>query len=291
MIKSMTGYGKVTQSNDDCSITVEIKSLNSRFFEASTRLSSIFSEQEDLFNKTIKDRCERGKVSTYVSIEFVKSNNQSLVLNTDKLNQYIALVEKVNSELNRNETVPISQLLKIPEVVKTQRNEVSDDFVKLLFETLKLSLDELENIRKLEGANLQADIEKRVKNIQTISKTVEKNSKNQLPELFEKYKERLCQLTSEFSINDDRLYQEIAILVDKKDVTEEIIRLDSHIQLFNTIVKDEEAVGKKLNFLIQEMGRETNTIGSKTDSIEVSHSVVEMKNELEKIREQVQNIV
>ena len=152
-------------------------------------------------------------------------------------------------------------------------------------------MDELENIRKLEGNNLQVDIEKRVENIQSFSIEIEQNSSNLMPVLFEKYKERLNQLTSELTIDNERLYQEIAILVDRKDVTEEIVRLKSHIKLFSSILQDEEIVGKKLTFLIQEMGREINTIGSKTDNIEVSHIVLEMKNELEKIREQMQNIL
>ncbi len=291
MIKSMTGYGKVTQSNDDCSITVEIKSLNSRYFEISTRLPSIFSEQEDKINKFVKDNCSRGKIALYVSAEFVKYTTQSLVLNADKLNQYLDLVEDINKELQRDETIPISQLLKIPEVVKVQKNEISEEFIKLLFETVKLSLEEMENIRKLEGQNLQVDIEERINKIQSLSKTVDEKSKNLLPGNLEKYKERLNQLTTDYTFDDDRLYQEVAILIDKKDVTEELIRLNSHIQLFNTILGNEEIVGKKLNFLIQELGREINTIGSKTDIVEVSHLVVEMKNELEKIREQVQNIV
>ena len=175
--------------------------------------------------------------------------------------------------------------------ISDDKDDLSEELKTTFFNAVKDAIEKLDKIRSAEGKNLKKDLETRLKNVETYVSQIELKSSKQRGEDFKRYKKRITELLEDVSLDEQRLLQEVAIIAEKKDISEEIVRLGSHIQLYNTYFDDVEYAGRKMNFMLQEMGREVNTIGSKTDQIEVSHLVVSVKDELEKMREQVQNIL
>ena len=288
----MTGYGRADEQNSQLVLSVEIRSVNSRFLDFSPRIPKALQRFEDDAFKMVKQICERGRVSLSVKIDLIPGTKNGMILNQDKLEEYMTIVRDIQKTSKRNDIPSMGDILRLPDIlVKGELNDDEDELKEIFFITLKKALDEMKSIRLDEGENIQSDLIMRLGLLKNIVNEIRTRAESNHDATLERYKKKIQILVEDVSLDELRLHQEAAILSEKKDITEELVRLDSHINLFENYIDSSDNKGKKLNFILQEMGREINTIGSKTDVIDISHIVVDMKDELEKIREQVQNIV
>ena len=291
MITSMTGFGKSELQNDELILSLELRTVNSRFLDFSPRLPRVLVPYEDEALKLIKGKCIRGRVSLSVKLNYMAGAKNGMVLNQNKLEDYMSIVKEIQHTINRNDFPTIGDMLRLPDIF-TDSNESDDSNLKAIFiDALKGALTETDNIRILEGKNIQTDLSQRLDEMKSAILKIQKIAEDGRDNNFQKYRQKIKDLMADMKTDENRIYQEAAVLAEKKDITEEIVRFNSHVDLFNKYMNSTENEGKKLNFLLQEMSREVNTIGSKTEFIEISHLTVELKDELEKVREQVQNIV
>ena len=292
MIASMTGYGKADKKNRNYFVNVEIKSVNNRFFDPVLKLHSSLKEFEQSIINLLKKECERGRIFLNITIKS-NSNKSHFKLNKDLLKSYLEILKDIDKETNNNEIISSIELMKFPDLLDSvDIYDKSPSIKKIILDTVKSAVKDLNNFRKEEGDNLLNEINKHFKKIESVFKRIEKRSiKNTQKELVN-YKKKIKNYMPNFSkLDDERLYQEIGIIIEKKDINEEIVRFKSHLDLFYLYLRSKKNEGKKKNFLLQEMNREINTIGSKSDDTKVKHYVVDIKNNLEKLREQVQNIL
>ena len=287
----MTGYGRADEQNDKLALSVEIHSVNSRFLDFSPRIPKSLQCFEDDAYKIVKQICERGRISLSAKIDFFPGTKNGMLLNQDKLEEYMTIVKDIQQTSDRDDIPSMGDILRLPDILLASEPDDENGLKDIFLSALKNALDEMGKIRQSEGENIQTDLIMRLSLIKKIVDEIQKTSKLNRDVTFERYKKKIQNLVEDVSVDESRLLQEAAILSEKKDITEELVRLGSHIDLFERYIDTSENKGKKLNFILQEMGREINTIGSKTDVIEINHMVVDMKDELEKIREQVQNIV
>ena len=287
----MTGYGRSDEQNDQLILTVEIRTINSRFLDFSPRLPKALLPFEDEAYRIVKKRCERGRVSLSAKIEYFSDGKNSLTLNQDKLEEYMAVVKDIQKTSNIDDFPTMGDILRLPEIFIIGEQKDEDELKIVFFSVLNKTLSEVESNRISEGNNIKSDLSMRLELLIELIDKIRKKTVSDRDDNMERYKQKIQILVDDIKLDESRLYQEVAILAEKKDITEELVRLNSHIDLFTNYMNSKENKGKKLNFLLQEMGREINTIGSKTDEIKISHLAVDMKDELEKIREQVQNIV
>ena len=288
----MTGYGKAVSVSENMDVSVEIKSVNSRYLDFFPKTPRALNAFDDELSKLVKRTCIRGRVTLMCSIDYHESANSGLTLNIDKIREYIKVAEGIQSELNTDIPVTVDQLMKSQDIyISDDKDDLSEELKTTFFNAVNDAIEQVDKIRSAEGKNLKKDLETRLKNVETYVSQIELKSSKQRGEDFKRYKKRITELLDDVSLDEQRLLQEVAIIAEKRDISEEIVRLGSHIQLYNTYFDDVEYAGRKMNFMLQEMGREVNTVGSKTDQIEVSHLVVSVKDELEKMREQVQNII
>ena len=292
MIASMTGYGKADKKNRNYFVNVQIKSVNNRFFDPVLKLHSSLKEFEQSIINLLKKECERGRVFLNITIES-NSNKSHFKLNKNLLKSYLKILKDIDKETSNNEIISSIELMKFPDLLESvDIYDKSPSIKKIILDTVKSAVKDLNNFRKEEGNNLLNEINKQIKKIESVFKRIEKRSiKNTQKELVN-YKKKIKNYMPNFSkLDDERLYQEIGIIIEKKDINEEIVRFKSHLDLFYFYLRSKKNEGKKKNFLLQEMNREINTIGSKSDDTKVKHYVVDIKNNLEKLREQVQNIL
>ena len=287
----MTGYGRADEQNDQLVLSVEIRSVNSRFLDFAPRIPKSLQRFEDDAYKMVKQMCERGRVSLSAKVDFIPGTKNGMTLNQEKLEEYMTIVRGIQKTSERDDMPSMGDILRLPDILIRNEPGDEDDLKQIFLTALKKALDEMEKIRLIEGKNIQSDLINRLNSIKKIVDEIRTISELNRDVTLEHYKKKIQILTEDVSVDESRLHQEAAILSEKKDITEELVRLSSHIDLFERYIDTSENKGKKLNFILQEMGREINTIGSKTDVIKISHMVVDMKDELEKIREQVQNIV
>ena len=287
----MTGFGKSEIQNDDLILSLELRTINSRFLDFTPRLPRVLIPYEDEALKLIKEKCIRGRVTLSVKLDYMAGSKNGMVLNQNKLKDYMQVVKEIQHTAERNDLPSMGDMLRLPDIFSTENGSDDAKLQTIFIDALKNALKETDNVRILEGKNIQADLRKRLSEIADSIKQIQKIAEEGKEENYKKYIDKIKELMAEMNADENRIYQEAAITAEKKDITEEIVRINSHIDLFNKYMNSTGNEGKKLNFLLQEMGREVNTIGSKTDFIEISHLVVQLKDELEKIREQVQNIV
>ena len=287
----MTGYGKCEKQTDNVCLSLELRTLNSRFIDFSHRLPKVLLPFEDDALKLIKKKCIRGRIILSVKIDYIGNEKNNFVINHGKLENYMELIEEIQNTTSITSPVSLSEILNFPDIINNDINN-DDSKLKIIFlDSLNEAIDENDKSRILEGKNIKEDLIDRINGMGQIISNIESYLKNNHIECFDKYKLKINELLNDIELDENRAYQEIAIIMEKKDITEEIVRFNSHVDLFEKFMNSNENEGKKLNFLLQEMGREVNTMGSKTDIIEVSHMVVQLKDEIEKIREQVQNII
>jgi len=291
MILSMTGYGRSEKKGKNFSINVEIKSINNRFYDPIPKIHPFLKEYEIEILSLIKNECNRGRVFININIDRDNSIN-SFQLNKNKLKSYLAIINDISKEAKIKESISLSHLLRYQDIIENTTFDTGSSVRKNLISAVKDAIKDLNKFRSEEGKNLLSDINLSLDKNYSLMKKINKISESDAKKELEKYKKKIKSYMPNLSkLDDDRLYQEIAIILEKKDINEEIVRLDSHFKLFSLFLKSKNNEGKKKNFLLQEMNREVNTIGSKSDNVKVRHMIVEMKDNLEKIREQVQNIL
>jgi len=289
---SMTGYGNAEYSENGISVKVDIKSLNSRFFDIHLKLHRSLYEFEAKITSLVKDHLERGRITVSMDIKVEADKLDELVLDKQRLKQFVDISKEISNEAEGVSLPNIDFYLSNPEIVKKETNFNKEQIDICIEKSLILALQETHKLRQIEGAKLGEDllnrIDKSANLINEIKNITNSNWKTQV----EKYKIRIQNILEDIKIDEQRMMQEISVMAEKRDITEEITRFNAHSDLFKNFLNDSNnQIGKKMNFLLQEIGREVNTIGSKTDLTEVSHIVVDLKNEIEKIREQVQNIL
>jgi uncharacterized protein (TIGR00255 family) len=291
MISSMTGYGHGEVTEGGITAVAEIRSVNSRYFEVNTRLPRSLSLRENDVREIVRAKAGRGKINVVVSIEREPGNGIPLKINKSAAKSYLKLLNDLRKTSGIKEKVTLDHLLKFSEVIEASELESADKKEWAVAEkALGSALDELRVMRQKEGNELRKDLESRIQSLEGKITLIEKLSEESIPEQRDHTRERIQQLLTNGTVDENRLELEIAFLVDKLDVTEECVRFRSHNKFFLEALINEESVGRKLNFLVQEMNREANTIGSKAANAAIAHHVVEIKEELEKIREQVQNV-
>jgi uncharacterized protein (TIGR00255 family) len=290
MIKSMTGFSKAEAKENGANSTVEIKSLNGRFLEINCKIPRVLSHKELEIRDIIRNSMERGTVNINVTIDSDKLSN---LLNFDE-NAASECYNKLNnlkSRLKIKGQVELEHLLQFAPIFQQKEEEANDGlYWKLTQKALREALNQMDKMRKAEGQNITKDIQARMKKIQANVDNIESLGIERIPSERERLRQRVAQLFETDEIDEQRLQMEILLLADKLDISEECVRLRSHFKYFYETIKSKEASGKKLNFLMQEFLREINTVGSKANDATISQIVVDVKEELERIREQVQNI-
>jgi len=291
MVSSMTGFGEGEAAAGDVTVTVELRSVNSRFLEVSTRLPRQFSPRENDIKEVIRKRVERGKVTVVATVERSDQGTLPLRVNRTAASAYYRLLKEVRKSIGSKESIKLDHLLRFPDILESQETGEADTLEwDLLSRALEDGLAGLVGMRRDEGGELKKDLVARIAKLGSEIDRAEILSREQLPAERERLRERVAQISEKIAADEGRLEMEIVLLADKLDVTEECVRFRSHNRFFLEALELPESVGRKLNFLVQEMNREVNTIGSKSSSSEIAHLVVGMKEELEKIREQLQNV-
>ena len=290
MLKSMTGYGLASTEYLQKKITVEIRSLNSKFLELNVKMPRSYSEKESIIRNEATKAIERGKANVSIIIENNESQDSSL-LNKDKFHSYYKQLNNLADELGADKSNLFQQTLSIQDVWSVQEQSSDDEEWKVLFSTFQSAIDNFNQFRIDEGKTLGDDLHKRVELILLAIPEVEKFEYNRVPAIKEKLEAILKDAISPESIDKNRLEQELIYFIEKYDITEEKIRLKSHCDYFFQVMKEKEANGKKLGFISQEIGREINTMGSKANDANIQKIVVGMKDELEKVKEQLLNII
>jgi uncharacterized protein (TIGR00255 family) len=286
----MTGYGKASVSKNKITVVAEIRSINSRFFEISLKFPSILSNFEYEIKELIRSKIQRGKINAVIHFKKDGIENGFLSVDSKKLLSELALIKKVRKISEIKEEIKLEHLLNNKELFLSQETELNKSEFETVKSTLNIAIEKLISMKKKEGAELAKDFSARIEKISRKVISIEKNYKQSVADYFNKLKLRINELLNNIEINEDRLNAELALIADRADITEECVRLKSHLKLFKDCLKNENEPGKKLNFLCQEMNREANTISSKSISTAIIHSSVYIKEEIEKIREQIQNI-
>lgn len=291
MIRSMTGFGRRQTPWQDGSVTVELRSVNHRFLEIACRLPRSLTQLEESFKKAVQQRCTRGRVDMTVIVQGGKGRVGTVNLDQALAKQYHQALRILKKTLKLSGSIDLALIAGLRDVVSVSDQPAEDPKLTKLVQKLALqALDDLEGMRKREGAALAKDMQSRIQAIRERRSSIAARSPKSVQESFERMKSRVEKLLGTEPPDLPRLHQELALYADRGDITEEIVRLDSHMIQFEQALNRAESVGKTLDFLLQEMGREVNTIGSKANDAEIAGQVVQMKAELERIREQVQNV-
>ncbi len=291
MLYSMTGYGRAEKKDKNFILTVEIRSLNSKYFDVIPRIDDNLNNYENDIIKLIKTKCERGKFFLNIDIVKIYNKTNTVKLDNNKVKYFMTQVDLLKKKIKTNQEISLSHMMKIPGMFKEDNLFNKSDDKKVVINTVNKALSDLLIHRRKEGSEIENDIVIKIKQISTIVSQIEKISKSNIKLETKNYNKKLNKIFNDIELDKDRVFQEVAFLIEKKDIDEEIIRLKSHIKLLLSLIKNKFNTGKKINFILQEIHREVNTIGSKTDKLRVSHLVVELKAIIEKIKEQIQNIL
>ena len=292
MLISMTGYGRAECQKDDYTYLAEIRSVNNRFIEINTRLPKAHMDLEQPLKKLIKSYCSRGSINLSISIGNSNENTGEWEVkpNLPLAAQYVTALQQIRDSLKLEGKIDLKSVVGIRDIVKIEPLSIDPANHELILNIATEALDSLQKMRKEEGINLQKDLEQRIDAIENHAAEIESWHPEVVKEYQNKLKERIKSLNEGMESDETRIAQETALLADRCDITEEITRLKSHLNQFRNFFNTNEPIGRKLEFITQEINREVNTIGSKSSNIKISNRVIEIKSELEKIREQVQNI-
>ncbi len=285
MILSMTGFGRAETVYKGKKITVDIKSLNSKNFDLNVKVPLRYKEKEFDIRKLLNDKILRGKVDCYISCESLEDSNE-VTINQDIVKNYMTQLREVGSDAPEFEYLKMA--VRMPDVLSTKSSELEDDEWKALLEVVQESVDRFIEFRQTEGNQLAEEIEKIVQNIEYNLSEVAQYEEERIQPIKDRY---LSALKNFENVDETRYYQEMVYFVEKLDISEEKVRLSQHIKYYLEVMKNEDFNGKKLGFIAQEMGREINTLGSKANHSEIQKLVVEMKDDLEKIKEQTLNVL
>lgn len=290
-VRSMTGYGRAQKVIGNKEITVEIRSVNHRFLEYSSRVPRAYSYLEEKLKNLVKASVSRGKVDVTLSIQTISGTDAQVVINHDLARSYLNALQELSEDLQVKNDITVSQLAHFSDIFSVIRVEEDEEQVwEAVSQTAQEAIGNFVQMRLVEGMKMQQDLLYRLDLIEKMVAKVEELS----PKTVENYTKRLYAKLQEVlqnnAVDEQRIITEAAIFAERIAVAEETVRLDSHIHQFREILKSNEPVGRKLDFLVQELNRETNTIGSKAQDLEIARVVVDLKSEIEKIREQIQNI-
>ena len=291
MIRSMTGYGKKDVASDNAGVTVEIRSVNHRFLEVAVRVPRSLAQLEDPIRKAVQQRCLRGRVDVSVSVHAAGGSLKTVQIDQALAKQYHGALKKLQKSLGLKGTIDISLLAGFRDIVSITDEPVDTEHLgKTVLRALGVALTDLEKMRKREGDALAKDLISHLDAIRTAKSTVAERAPELAANVFGRMKGRIEALLQAEIPDPARLQQELALYADRSDISEELVRLESHMLQFDQTLRSKESVGKTLEFLLQEMGREVNTIGSKANDADIAALVVRMKEKKKKLREQVQNV-
>lgn len=291
MIKSMTGFGRSVYENEGREYLIEIKSVNNRFNDINIKMPRNLNYLEEKVKREILNSVSRGKIEVFVTFYNNSDLGKNIKLNLDMAKLYIAELKKLSKEEEIIDNINVMDISKFPDVLNIRLEETAEETIeKELMTALKEAIKSFIDMREKEGSKIKQDLENRIKIISEKIEQISNISTGLVEEYIVKLETRIKELLKTDVVDETRLAQEVVIYSDKCSVEEEITRLKSHISQFLNLTNSNIAIGKKLDFLIQEMNRETNTIGSKANNLEITNLVVDVKTELENVREQVQNI-
>ena len=290
-MKSMTGFGRAKLEKNNRIYNVEIKSVNHKYSDISIKMPRSFSYLEEKLKKEITANISRGKIDVYISFENYSDEGKEIIINNELVKKYMDEFTKLANENNLRMDIPVTEITKLPDVLTLKQLDDDEDVIESeLLECLKEAINNFVAMREQEGNKIKQDLITRINEIAEIVENISKESTGLIEEYVVKLEERIKELLKTDVIDKSRLAQEVVIYADKCSVEEELTRLKSHIHQFLNIIEEEKPIGKKLDFLIQEMNREINTTGSKSASLNITNMVIEAKTKVEDIREQIQNI-
>ena len=289
MIRSMTGFGRCKMSVNEYDINIEIKSVNHRYLDLNLRLPKYYAFLEEKIREKISQTISRGKIEVSVYIKLINSDEKQIVLNEPLCDNYISVLNSLKEKLGTDDKIDIRLLSRFNDIFELEYKDADEEAVcENVLNVLSTCLEDFVLMREREGKRIEEDLTERLDKIERLGKIVEERA----PMIVSEYREKLLARLKEVILNVDeqRVIQEAAIYADKITTAEETVRLASHIKEFRSLIKKGGPIGKKLDFIVQEMNREVNTIGSKCNDFDTAKVVVELKSEIENIREQIQNI-
>jgi len=290
-LNSMTGFATVQSEYEGNEVTCEIRSLNSRYLEISVKLPRALADYETLVKELIRKEITRGKIMYTLNFSSLNGDIQNLKINEETVQNYVNLLKQMKEAAGLDSPITLDHLLFFKDVITFEEEKPADDKMReIIVDITGKAMKKLNEMRASEGANLKVDIEKNLEEVGRLTGEIARICTQNARIEFDKMYQRLLSLIDEKRIDRSRLEQEVAIISDRVDISEETIRMKSHIQLFRENLKAGSPIGKKMNFILQEMHRESNTMSNKATMVEISHRVVTIKEDVEKIREQVQNI-
>jgi len=291
-IISMTGYGKGEYNDGKRRITAEIKTINNRYCDINIKTPRHLRFFEDNIRKILKNSVQRGRIDAYMNIDYISESDTVIVPNLCLAKQYKVAIDEIKKELNINSIASIDTIIKFQDVLVAKEDNEDEDELRICVEAaMKNAVNNLLEMRLIEGDQLEIDIRSSMVKILELMDEISKNSETIVQDYKLKFESRIKELLgSTYDLDENRLYNEIVIYADKSDINEEIVRFKSHMCQLDSALKTGGSIGRKLDFIIQEANREINTIGSKIGNLEIIQIVIEIKNLLEKVREQIQNI-
>lgn len=290
-MNSMTGYGLFEKKCEDFYIKVEMKSVNNRYLDMNVRMPGSIMYAEEAVRSFIKSKIKRGKVDVFINFEYLDSSQVEIDIDYELLNKYISISKELEEKYGLSSDLSFSKIMKDSNIVKAQKADFDGDYIKEeLLKVLDEAAKDFLKSRAFEGEKIREDFKIKLNEVERLTDFVEERAPISLKENENRLRERVAEFLQSSEVNEDRILTEIAIMLDKLSIDEEITRLKIHIQNFNDIINEEGPIGRKLDFLIQELNREANTIGSKSNDIEITSAVVMLKSEIEKLREQAQNV-
>lgn len=291
MIRSMTGFGRATAESQGYFITVELKSVNHRYFDFNCRLPRQYGFAEEKLKSYINSRVARGKIDCFLGVEALKTDDAEVLVNHTLAGAYVQALKELSDTYALQADFGASAVARFPDVLVLKNSDEDEELLWSLIEPVaKEAVDKFIAMREVEGEKMRRDVDARAGFILDCVSFIEKRSPETVKEYNDKLIARVHELIGDVTLDEGRIIQEVAIYADKVAVAEETVRLRSHIAQLKSFLNSEEAIGRKMDFLVQEINREANTIGSKASDVEIARKVVEIKAEVEKIREQIQNI-
>jgi len=291
MIKSMTGYGSAKGTAEGLEITVELKSVNNRYLDTSVRLPRSFIFAEDAVKSAVQSHISRGKVDVFVTVDSSAAGDMTVKVNEALLKGYIEAIGHISEEYSLTNDITAMAVAKFPDVLSVEKKDMdAEEIAATISEIAEKALKDFDEMRIREGEKLRDDVMSRLETIDSLVKAVEEKAPETVKEYRARLEQKMAEVLGTSGIDESRILTEAAIFADHIAVDEETVRLRSHMSQLKTMINGNSPIGRKIDFLVQEFNREANTIGSKCQNSDIAHVVVDLKSEIEKIREQIQNI-
>lgn len=290
MIRSMTGYGKQSLNVDGREYQIEIKSVNHRYLDINIKIPKTLSYLEETVKKEISEKIKRGKVDVFITYENNSKEGRNITINKELAKLYIEQLKELAEEEKISSNIEVMEIAKFPDILTIKADEEDEKIKQEIIQVTTEATNKIVEMKAIEGEKIAQDLLQRISKIENKIMEISSKSTGLIEEYVVKLEERINEILKNQEIDKTRLAQEVVIYADKCSIEEEVTRLNSHISQFKNLLNSNEAIGKKLDFIIQEMNRETNTIGSKANNLEITNGVIDIKTEIENIREQVQNI-